>query len=103
MPRNLFQNLAKLEEVLNRATERSLRASFTADDFAFLLRFFQVRHLLEHNAGVVDSEFCQKVPGTQHLLGRKYPLARAEVERFLGVLPALADAVMACLSDTTAR
>jgi hypothetical protein len=60
---------------------------------------FQVRHLYEHTAGVVDAKFCQKVPGTRHLQGRKYPLKRAEVERFLDLLPALADAVIACLPD----
>lgn len=101
-PKNLFQNLVKLEEVLKQATVPSLTASFSVDDYAFLLRLFQVRHIFEHNAGVVDAEFCQKVPGTQHLLRRKYPLACAEVERFFDLLPALGNAVATILDGTAA-
>ena len=98
-PKNLFQNLKLLAGLLAKATGPWPGGALNADDYAFLLRGFQVRHIFEHNAGVVDAAFCQEVPGTHHLLGRKYPLAHEEVERFLDLLPTLADAVMARLPD----
>ncbi len=98
-PKNLFQNLKLLGELLARATGPWPGDALNTDDYAFLLRGFQVRHIFEHNAGVVDAAFSQAVPGTYHLLGRKYALAPTEVERFLDLLPTLADAVMARLPD----
>jgi hypothetical protein len=96
-PKNLFQNLEALGAALEKVAGSSPSASFSADEYAFLLRMFQVRHIYEHNAGVIDADFCRRVPGTQHLRGRKYPIDHAEVERFLGLLPALAQAIMARL------
>jgi hypothetical protein len=52
----------------------------------FLMKMFQVRHIFEHNVGVVDDDFVQNVPGSAHLKGRKYKLEREEVERFLNTL-----------------
>jgi hypothetical protein len=98
-PKNLFQNLEALDKALEKASGSAPSALLSADDFAFLLRMFQVRHICEHNAGVMDTDFCQKIPGMQHLQGRKYRLERAEVDHFLSLLPALADAVSARLPD----
>ena len=48
---------------------------------------FQVRHIYEHNMGVIDDDFVRKVPDLGHLKGRKYLLVRDEIEKFLlGVL-----------------
>ena len=50
---------------------------------------FQVRHAFEHNGGVVDDEFCRKVPGMNHLVGRRYPLKRSDATALLDLLPRL--------------
>ena len=50
---------------------------------------FQVRHIFEHNGGVVDDDFCRTVPGMNHLVGRRYPLNRSDADALLLLLPGL--------------
>lgn len=44
---------------------------------------FQVRHIYEHNAGVIDNDFIKKLPDYSSLFGRKYPLTGDEISKFL--------------------
>ncbi len=89
-PKNLFQNIAALDRSLEKARGVGVGARLGADGFDDLVRLFQVRHIYEHNLGVVDEEFVAKVPGYSHLKGRLYPLDRDEVERLLELLGHLA-------------
>jgi Zn ribbon nucleic-acid-binding protein len=85
-PRNLFQNLDALSKCLMESFGKSLSDIIGDETFALLLRMFQVRHLFEHNMGVVDDDFIRKVPDLLGLKGRKYPLKREEIELFLNAL-----------------
>lgn len=76
-PKNLFQNLFNLNKSLG---------DFIKDkhsDFDFLIKMFQVRHIYEHNMGVIDDDFIQKLPNYSVQLGRKYILAQDEIEKYL--------------------
>jgi len=88
--------------VLLKASGSPLSASLSPDDYTFLIRMFQVRHIYEHNAGVVDEHFCRKVPNMGFMRGRRYRLERGEVSRFLELLPSLASAVIARLVNPPA-
>jgi hypothetical protein len=76
-PRNLFQNIYVLNEKLDNliADKHS--------DFYKLIKYFQVRHVIEHNMGVVDMDCINKVPKLSHLKGRKYKLSISELEDFI--------------------
>jgi hypothetical protein len=65
------------------------------DEREHLRLMFQMRHVFEHNGGVVDDEFCSTVPGTDHLIGRRYPLQQSDAETRLGILPRLGQQVLA--------
>jgi hypothetical protein len=54
---------------------------------------FQVRHIYEHNAGVIDSEFVMKLPAYSHQLGRKFPLKKDDVKLFIVHMRQLGDAI----------
>jgi len=85
-PRNLFQNLGALSEALSKGIGQSLADVVGEEDTAFLMKMFQVRHIYEHNVGVVDDDFVGKVPNSAHLKGRRYQLERDEVEKSLDSL-----------------
>lgn len=85
-PPNLFQNVEALSQVLQGALGRNLADLIGADRAEFLRKMLQVRHLCEHNMGVVDAKFVARVPALAHLRGRKYPLQQGEVENLLSVL-----------------
>ncbi len=76
-PKNLFQNLFNLNQHLDDLLSTKI------NDFDFLIRIFQVRHIYEHNMGVIDEDFTQKIPNYTSKLGRKYILKQEEVEKFI--------------------
>lgn len=85
-PRNLFQNLAALSNALTEGIGKSLSDVIGEDAEEFLKMMFQVRHIYEHNMGVVDNDFTQRIPEYRYLKGRKYPLEQEEVAALLNTL-----------------
>lgn len=93
-PKNLFQNILALSDCLKNTSGKSLSDLIGKSEFEFLLKWFQVRHIYEHNMGVVDEDFVKIIPGMKHLKGKKYPLKRDEIERFLEVIAKAGDKLM---------
>ena len=56
-----------------------------------------MRHVCEHNLGVVDADAIKKVPDLAAWRGRKYVLARREIEAFLQSLNEAYDAIVKLL------
>jgi hypothetical protein len=102
-PRNLFQNIEALSTALGKATGRSLAEALGEEEYASLVRMFQVRHMYEHNLGVVDAEAIKRVPGLATWKGRKYVLARNEVQAFLRSLGGAYDVVVRVLIAASSR
>ena len=82
-PRNLFQNITALSENMKKLLGISLSDLIGKNEYGFLLKYFQVRHIYEHNMGVVDDDFVKKVPDLAHLKGRKFPLNKEEISKFI--------------------
>jgi len=93
-PRNLFQNVVALSDCLTNTCGKSLSDLIGKSEFEFLNKWFQIRHIYEHNMGVVDDDFVKKVPGSNHLKGKKYPLERKEIEKFLNELSKTGNVLM---------
>lgn len=90
-PKNLFQNIDELDKVLLQNFGIDIKTKLS--DFSSLRQMFQVRHIFEHNMGVVDNDFIKKVPNLNHLVDRKYPLTLNEVKAFLGQLTELGNII----------
>lgn len=86
-PKNLFQNLVELD----RCIEQSLgtRLADRSPEFDFLSKMFQVRHIYTHNMGVIDEDFVKKQPDGSWQSGRKYPLEKPEIDRFVASMDEL--------------
>lgn len=82
-PKNLFQNLYVFNEHLNNLI------SDKHSNYPLLLKMFQVRHLYEHNMGVVDEDFIKKLPQYSNLLGRKFILDELELKNFISCIQEL--------------
>jgi hypothetical protein len=93
-PKNLFQNLSALDQAL-LAAGSGLEARVGADGRGDLARLFQIRHVYEHNLGVVDDDMVAKVPGYAHLKGKICPISREDVERLIELLDKLASSLRA--------
>ncbi len=54
---------------------------------------FQVRHIYEHNAGVIDSDFITHLPAYASQLGRKFELKKDDVNMFIMLMRKLGDEI----------
>ena len=79
-PKNLFQNWDSLKKITTQ--KLNLNLSEALDDEPFVSKMFQVRHIYEHGAGVIDQDFVDKVPGFSKKLNRKYTLSFDEIDSF---------------------
>jgi hypothetical protein len=88
-PKNLFQNLFLLNQHLSNLI------SDNHSNYSLLLKLFQVRHLYEHNMGVVDEDFIKKLPLYSNSLGRKYILDQLELKKLIGGVRELGEIIRA--------
>jgi hypothetical protein len=102
-PRNLFQNIQALSAAVGKAAGSSLTEALGEEQYASLARMFQLRHVYEHNLGVVDAKAINKVPDLAAWRGRKYVLARSEVEAFLQSLKEAYDVVVRLLEAASGK
>lgn len=54
---------------------------------------FQVKHLYEHNMGVVDEKFIEYQTTYNHLLGRKFPLIVNNLKKFIDKMCELGETI----------
>jgi hypothetical protein len=88
-PKNLFQNLFLLNQHLNNLISEN------HSNYSLLSRLFQVRHLYEHNMGVMDEDFIKKLPQYSSALGRKYSLNEVELKSFISSVRELGEIIKA--------
>ena len=85
-PKNLFQNLTSLDSCLRENLETSLTDILGEERHGIIVKMFQVRHIYEHNLGVIDEDFIRKLPEYSSQKGRIYTLEADETSEFLDVL-----------------
>lgn len=73
-PKNLFQNVDKLTDVLRERIDIDLPHEL--NDFQSFRLMFQVRHIYEHNMGVIDEDFVKRMPSFAPRKGKRFPLVR---------------------------
>lgn len=81
--KNLFQKINLLNSLLDDYIEKNI------DNFSFIYKMFQVRHLYEHNMGVIDNYFIKYVDGYDNKVGKKYRLTSEELRIFINSMKKL--------------
>lgn len=80
-----FQNLGGAQKNMQSLFGFDLSAGLLADEWHFLARCFQKRHLLAHNMGIVDDEYLRKTSDPQARIGRKIAIQADEVLSMLNL------------------
>lgn len=91
--KNLFQNFVKLDETLKNSFGKNIKDYLSQQDSDFLFKMFQVRHIYEHNAGVIDDDFIRNLSQFSSQKGRRYKLEKNEIEQFLEKLSKLMQSI----------
>ncbi|MEZ4503642.1 MAG: hypothetical protein R3C39_13535 [Dehalococcoidia bacterium] len=76
---NLFQDLDALDVELLAAGLPTIETILSPDEATSLKWFFQARHVYEHNAGVVDDRFVNRIPEAVSIRGQLLPLPEASL------------------------
>lgn len=93
--RNLFQNLDEGARFWREAVGRDFEAMIGADRLCRLRRYFQQRHLLAHQQGVVDADYVARCGDTSYAEGQRLVLNEVDALDFVSLVEALGDAVAA--------
>jgi hypothetical protein len=89
-----FQRLLDTNELYQQQLGVDLEAAVGAQVWAALLQAAAIRHVLTHNAGVIDAKFLTRVTGWPQRVGERLQVRRADADRFLDVLEQFAAAVL---------
>ena len=88
-PRNLFQNLDALTEVLKKNTSIDLPNLLDTGQFKKVYFLFQVRHIWNYNFGEADADFVRKTNSNASIIGTKVLPTKEEVTEFLDLVESL--------------
>jgi Zn ribbon nucleic-acid-binding protein len=94
-----FQNLARADQCLQELFDISLSGGVDANEWGFVSRCFQKRHLFAHKMGVVDQAYIDASGDTQAVVGRKVSIAPDEVTAFIAHLKQLGSYLFAGLTS----
>lgn len=81
-----FQNLIGAQSRVQRLFSLDLSSFILPDDWNFVCRCFQKRHLLAHRMGVVDNDYVQATKDYSAVVGRKILIAPTDVKRLGNLL-----------------
>ena len=85
--RNMFQRLGETRDRLRKDLDIELAALAESDEFKLADGFFERRHVIAHNLGVVDQRFAEKLKA-YHLLGKDIEVMPEDVLRILNFVVA---------------
>jgi hypothetical protein len=89
-----FQRLADTTELYKMHLGVDLEAIVGPNTWSALDRAAAIRHVLTHNAGVIDAKFLNRMRQWHQVEGQKLVIGRDETLAFLDALNAFADAVV---------
>ncbi len=96
-----FQNLPAARQRVIGLFGLDIQGGMAVDDWEFVCRCFQKRHLLAHKMGVVDQAYVDATHDPAVVLGRKIVIERSEVRKLAGLLRELGLALFNGLSGHT--
>lgn len=91
--RNLFQNLNESDSFWRQATSTGYTDILSANEFQSLLRYFQQRHLLSHQDGIVDQQYINRASFARFDVGQRLIVTEASVLELGRIIEKLATGI----------
>ena len=98
--RNVFQNLDESSQLWRAALGWGYEDVLTAPELVELGRYFQQRHLLSHDDGIVDELYLQRSADGSYGAGQRLVVRSDSVEELASLVERLAKAMTDRLRDT---
>jgi hypothetical protein len=81
-----FQNLVGAKSKIQQLFGINLSDALSGDEWAFVCRCFQKRHLLAHTMGIVDDAYLKSTSDPHAVVGRKVVIGAEEVKRMVAAI-----------------
>jgi hypothetical protein len=98
-----FQNLVEAERRLFKLFAFGLTDCLESDDWQFVKRCFQKRHLFEHKVGVIDADYITKTNDPDAVLGHKVVVTVDEILKLVGLVRQLGQSIHSHFSGGSGR
>lgn len=86
---NDFQIVEKGSSLFQKSCGKGYDNWLSAKEIDTLNRFFQQRHLIEHNSAIVDQMYIDKTTDTSYSVGQRLIVKNEDVLRFLSIVQKL--------------
>ena len=90
-----FQSLSGARRNIEDAFRFDFADVLSEQEWSFISRMFQKRHLLSHRMGVIDEDYVAKADDPVAVLGRKVQVNPDEVQRSIAIVKRLGDRLYA--------
>lgn len=87
---NVFQRLGDAADLYREHLGVDLPALLGTDGWEHLNQIAAIRHVLVHNAGVVDVRFVNRLPGWPQQTGQRIQIKRSDATGFVALLERVA-------------
>jgi hypothetical protein len=95
-----FQNLSRADDRLQKLFGFRLSDGLSSDEWDFVFKCFQKRHLLAHKMGVVDEAYISASGDTDAVVGRKIVIRANEVNELIQHLHTMGQHLITQLATT---
>ncbi len=91
--RNIFQRLEESNTIWQSATSKGYTEILSDSEYQKLNMFFQQRHLLEHQDGIVDQEYIERAKDCRFAKGQRLIVSDSSVSELAAIIKKLSLAI----------
>lgn len=92
--RNLFQNLVESDEIWRSATSTGYTDILTNREYQSLSRFFQQRHVLAHQEGIIDQQYIDRTDDHRVDVGQRLVVTESNVLSLIEIVDKLSKGLL---------
>jgi hypothetical protein len=74
-----FQNIQVARTRIQEQFSKDIASGLKDDEWGFVIKCFQIRHLFAHKMGVVDNEYIERSKDSKAVIGRKISISSNEI------------------------
>ena len=89
LPRNVFQRLDDSNLLWKEATSTGYTDILDCEDYHNLGMYFQQRHLLEHQEGIVDQQYIDRANDNRFAIGQRLVVSASSVSELVSIMEKL--------------
>ena len=92
---NVFQRIDESDRLWKSVCGYGYSDWLSADEYSLLKKYFQQRHVLQHNDGIVDQDYVNKSGDTSYQIGQRLIIREADINVFADIVEKIGNQILA--------